>query len=240
MARATVRIALVGDYNPTVIAHVAIPKALELAGGALGRTVEPTWCGSAAVADWSTREFDRYDALWSVPNSPYKSMEGGLRAIRHARENNVPFLGTCGGFQYALIEYARNVLNIPEADHAESNPDARVPVISRMSCALVEKSGEVFFEPGSRIATIYGADRTVEEYHCRYGVNPAFEARLQTADLRVCGRDVERALRAVELPSHRFFIATLFQFERQALTGRVPVLVRALVEACANRAGSVR
>src|SRR5204862_344720 len=78
-----------------------------------------------------------FDAIWCVPNSPYASMEGALCAIRFARESGRPFLGTCGGFQHTIIEYARNVLGFHEADHAESNPAAALPLISRLACFLL-------------------------------------------------------------------------------------------------------
>ena len=100
----------------------------------------------------ATRVFG-FSGLWCVPTSPYRSMEGALLAIRYARESGVPFLGTCGGFQHAVIEYARNVLGWADAEHAETAPDAARAVISLLECPLVETSGVVRFVPGSRIAT---------------------------------------------------------------------------------------
>jgi CTP synthase (UTP-ammonia lyase) len=161
-------------------------------------------------------------------------MDGALRAIRYAREHNVPFLGTCGGSQHALIEYARNVLGLSEADHAETNAGAAVPLISRLSCALVEASGTIYLTPGSRVAAIHGAAETVEMYHCSYGLNPRHESLLLDGRLRITGRDEHGEARVVELSNHPFFIATLYQPERWALRGALHPLIDAYVEAAAR------
>src|SRR5881397_3066331 len=125
-----IRIGLIGDYDTRVKAHLAIPRALELASGGLERRVEPVWLATGELEGATERHLSLFDGLWCVPGSPYESMEGALRAIRFARERGVPFLGTCGGFQHALIEYARDVLGILDADHAESNPGAATQLIT--------------------------------------------------------------------------------------------------------------
>ena len=109
--------------------------------------------------------------MWSVPASPYKDMGGALSAIKFARENNVPFLGTCGGFQHAVIEYFRNVIGIKDADHLEVNPGTSTPVISPLSCSMVEKNGDIFFEDGTIVKKLYNTEKTNETYHCDYGFN---------------------------------------------------------------------
>ena len=117
---AAVRIGLVGDYSEDVRAHRAIPRAFQIvAERGHGPRVELTWLPTADLDQRNvSRRVDGLDALWCVPGSPYASMDGALSAIRHARETGLPFLGTCGGFQHALIEVARHVLGIAAADHA--------------------------------------------------------------------------------------------------------------------------
>jgi CTP synthase (UTP-ammonia lyase) len=161
-------------------------------------------------------------------------MDGALVAIRHARERRVPFLGTCGGFQHAIIEYARNVLGWVDADHAESSPEAALPVISPLACALVETTEKVNLFQGSRLAGIYGTPEIFEGYRCRYGLNPQFRQALLAGPLRAAADDATGDVRAVELDDHPFFIATLFQPERAALTGKRSPVVRAFVQACAT------
>jgi CTP synthase (UTP-ammonia lyase) len=226
-------IGLVGDYDAGVTAHQAIPRALALAASALGAPLESRWLptetidGDALLAP--------FDALWCVPASPYRSMAGALRAIRFARERPLPFLGTCGGFQHAVVEYARNVLGWADAEHAETAPDAARPVIAALVCSLVEITNKVRLLPGSRIAAAYGATEATEGYHCRYGLNEAFRETLVSGALRVTAEDEAGDIRALELEGHPFFVATLFQPERAALAGRLPPLVAAFSRAAVAR-----
>jgi CTP synthase (UTP-ammonia lyase) len=148
-------------------------------------------------------------------------------------ENSIPFLGTCGGFQHAVIEYARNVLGWQDAGHAETDSEGRM-VIAPLSCSLVETSAVVELRANTLIARAYGRESIEEGYHCRYGVDSAFAAELEQGDLRVTGWDEEGEIRAVELVTHPFFVATLFQHERHALDGRPAPLVQALLRAAAQ------
>lgn len=230
------RIALVGDYNDNVPAHVAIPRALDLARTALGVSVEWTWLGTEAVCGEgdARHTLAHHDGVWLVPGSPYRAMSGALEAVRHARESDIPFLGTCGGFQHAVIELARNVVGIRRADHAETSTAGSEDVIVPLACSLVEQRGSVSFTDGSRLAGIFGGRPSVEGYRCNYGVNADYRARLESARLRFTGFDESGDIRALELPSHRFFVGTLFQPERAALTGARHPLIEAFVRAVAS------
>jgi len=226
------RVGLIGDYNAAVPAHQAIPRALELAAAAVGNCrVEACWLSTDSLLNHLGTWLSGLDGLWCVPASPYASMEGALGAIRFARTECVPFLGTCGGFQHALIEYARDALGLAQADHTESNPDAALPLISRLSCSLVEQQGKIVLRDGSRIRRIYEQPEVIEMYHCNFGLNPAYEGMLTTGQLQFTGRDGAGEARVLELDGHPFFIGTLFQPERAALRGEVHPLIRAYVQA---------
>ncbi|GGA22902.1 CTP synthase C-terminal region-related (seleno)protein [Dyella nitratireducens] len=224
----TVHIGLIGDRDDGVVAHRAIPVALAMAAEATGVPVQLHWVGTETVGDGHALE--AFDALWCIPASPYRSMDGALTAIRHAREAQVPYLGTCGGFQHAVVEYARHVLGWADAEHAETAPDAARPVIVPLSCGLVEVRDTVKLLPGSRIAAIYQADEIEEGYHCRYGLGSGFREAIGDHPLRVAAVDEQDDVRALELDDHPFFIATLFQHERDALQGVCPPLVKAFVK----------
>lgn len=225
-------IALVGDYSPAVIAHRAIPIALELACRETSVEVDGEWVHTREIRD-ASRDLGRFAAVWVVPASPYENMEGALAAIRFARETKRPFLGTCGGFQHALIEFARNVVGLAPADHAETNPTGTTLVVAPLACSLVEKTGDVHFIAGSRLREIYGRETAREGYHCNYGVNPAHRAAFEHAGLCFTAFDNSGEVRATELPPavHPFFVGTLFQPERAALRGETPPLVRAFASA---------
>ena len=226
------RIGLIGDYNGAVTAHRAIPLALELAATSLRACqVETIWLPTETLAEDVAARMDGLHGLWCVPASPYASLEGALGGIRFARTKRVPFLGTCGGFQHALIEYARNVRGLAQADHSETNPAAALPLISRLSCSLVEQEGQIFLQAGSRIHQIYDRPEILEMYHCNFGLNPVYEALVATGQLQITGRDRAGEPRVLELNDHPFFIATLFQPERSALRGQVHPLIRAYVQA---------
>lgn len=227
------RIALIGDYDPQVIAHQAIPVALGLAAEHIRRPVDFEWLATDRIH--LDTPFDGFDGFWCVPASPYKSEAGALRAIRLAREQQRPFLGTCGGFQHAVLEFSRNVLGWADAEHGETSPDSSRAVLSPLTCSLVEAVDSIHLVPGSLIAKAYETSEIREGYRCRYGVNPQFERELLTHDLHAVGHDSAGDLRAIELKNHVFFVATLFQPERAALKGQLPPLVRAFVEACTEQ-----
>lgn len=229
-----IRIALVGDFNPSIAAHQAIPEALKLSAAQLGTEVVAEWIATDKVGSPAETLRD-FTAVWCSPGSPYASTDGALAAIRFVRETSRPFFGTCGGFQHAVIEYARNVLGMIDADHTETNPTAATPVISRLTCSLVEITGAVKLTDGSKVRAAYGAAEAAEGYHCNYGVNPAYEMLfVEPSALRVAARDTAGEVRAVELNGHPFFAGTLFQPERSALKGKVHPLITAFVAACAN------
>ena len=224
-------IALVGDFNPDVIAHKAIPLAIDDAAAVLELPVKYQWLATRDIK--SADALSGFDAVWVVPASPYQNAEGAFIAIRHARENSLPFLGTCGGFQHAIIEYARNVLGWEDAAHAETDTEGRM-VIAPLTCSLVEKSDAIELRPNTLIAKAYGRESIEEGYHCNYGIAPEFAAGLEAGPLRVTGWDEEGEIRAVELTTHPFFVATLFQHERNALAGQPAPLVHAFLRAAAN------
>ncbi|MDA8049520.1 MAG: hypothetical protein M0002_05875 [Rhodospirillales bacterium] len=239
----TVRIALVGDRNEAVVAHRAIPETLAPARTALGVALAWDWVPTARLGAEKIRAaaLAGTHGVWCVPASPYESMEGALAAIRLACEERKPFLGTCSGFQHALIEYLRNVQGWAAADHAESSPEAELGVIVPLACALTGAKGEITFLPDSLLARAYGSLRAGEEYNCSYAFNSASEALLAGSDLRFTAFDPEGEPRGFELSSHPFHVGTLFQPERSASSGRPHPLIMAFVAAAAaNTPANVR
>ncbi len=228
MRRRTV--ALVGDYSEKHTAHRAIPRALELARSVSGADFGWEWVATRSIGV-ASRDLAAYAAVWAVPASPYENTEGALGAIRWARETGRPFLGTCGGFQHALIEFARNAAAVADADHAETRPGGPSLVVTRLSCSLVEATGAVHFAKGSLLGTAYGGPSATEGYRCNYGFNAAYRPALEAAGLRFTAWDESGEVRGAELPRHRFFAGVLFQPERAALRGEVPPLVLAFVRA---------
>lgn len=225
----SIRIALVGDHDRAKLAHQAIPLALDLVTKTLNVDAEVFWVPSKLLAS-NVEILFQFQAIWCLPGSPYKSMIGVLNAIKFARENQIPFIGTCGGFQHTLIEYARHVLNLTESDHLETNPHTSLPLITPLSCSLEGTHGNIELKPGSQVATIYNHTQITEAFNCSYGVNPDYQHLLDST-LHITGVDEVGHARVVELKDHPFFIATLYQPERSAFTGISHPLIKAFIQA---------
>ena len=122
----------------------------------------------------------------------------------------MPVLGTCGGFQHVILEYARNVLDFGDAHHAEYDPYVSRLFISELACSLAGRTMEINLVPKSGIPAIYRRTRVLEQYYCNFGVNPEFVQILLESCLNVVGSDREGEVRIVSLSNHPFYYATLF------------------------------
>jgi CTP synthase (UTP-ammonia lyase) len=237
---ATPRLALVGDRSPHVRAHQRIRSVLDALRERDGLPLDAYWIGTGD-AGRDAAALAGFDGIWIVPGSPYESMAGAIAAARCARETPVPFLGTCGGFQHALLEFARDVCGVEAAGHAEYTPDGDDLLVVQLACSLVGHELPVTVTPGSLAERALGAERTVERYHCAYGLNPAYLDLLAAHGLRFTGRDGDGEVRIAELPDHPFFLATLFQPELAPGPRAHPMIVafaRAVAAHAAGRATS--
>ena len=222
------RVVIVGDYDARIHTHRAIDEALSHVRDAGRSDLAWRWLHTTAIDE---SDLASAHGVWLAPASPYQSMVGALHAIRIARERRIPFLGVCGGFQHAVIEFVRHRLGLVNADHAESSPDAPELAIVPLSCSLVGASGVVLLEDGSRLASIYGSTRIVEGYFCSYGLNADYAEAMDRAGLHIVGRDESGDSRAVELRDHPFFLATLFQPQLASRPGIPAPVVLAFVDA---------
>jgi hypothetical protein len=107
------------------------------------------WLHTSTLGGNLAERLSVYDGMWCVPASPYANTRGALDAIRFARQTGCPFLGTCGGFQHALLEYAEAIWGVRDAAHAALDPQAPNPVIAPLVCSLVEQTGQVRLVRGS-------------------------------------------------------------------------------------------
>ena len=160
-------IGIIGDFDAGNESHVATNEAIKHCGTALSAGIAFRWFGTEDVAEpGGTATLKEFSGLWIVPASPYKSMEGALLAIRTAREDGIPLLGTCGSFQHIILEFGRNVLGLADAQHGETDPHAARLLISRLACSLVGRSMTITLQPGSLVARLYGQEKVQEQYRC--------------------------------------------------------------------------
>ncbi|MET8144330.1 hypothetical protein ABZU32_28825 [Sphaerisporangium sp. NPDC005288] len=223
------RIALIGNRSSTTPAHACLDAFVP----SLDADVD--WVPSETIT--GPDSLGGYSGLWVIPGSPYASKDGVLLAIRLARETGIPYLGTCGGFQHALIEYARNVLGLSQADDVQYDPEAETPLITALCCSLVGETAPLYLSDGSRLASVFAhAEETVETFHCKYGLNPDYVDLIEQSSLVISGWDAEKAPRAIEIVDHPFFIGTLFQPELSSSPGSIHPLIEAFVAAAARHA----
>ncbi len=203
-------VGVIGDFNPNYDTHAMTNEAFHHSADSLGVGVEVEWLPTPTLARDAGKKMAKFDAFLCAPGSPYKSYEGALNGIRYARENDKPFVGTCGGCQHAIVEYARNVMGIKDAEHAEEHPDADTLFVTHLTCSLVGKTEEVKVVPGTRAAKVYGAKSIMERFYCNYGLNPEKRRDIEAAGLCISGHDNGGEVRILEIPKARFYFATLY------------------------------
>ena len=226
----TAKIALVGDRSPSVRAHGRIPLLLDALRRREGLVLDPYWIPSSEATD-----LEGFDGIWVVPGSPYSDPETVVAAIAAARLGEIPFLGTCGGFQHAILHLARDLAGIENAQHAEYGL-TETDVIVQLECSLVGHEGPITYAPGTLMARIAGVERSLERYHCSYGISPSYVEVLERAGVTFGAHDDDGAPRALELQDHPFFLGTLFQPELAGDGTRPHAVIRAFAEATTLRA----
>lgn len=203
------KIGIIGDYHPHYPSHRATEEALPHSCRLLGIPMESEWIPTASVLEQFDSHVSTYSGYWVAPGSP-ESVENVYHLIQYAREKQIPLIGTCGGFQHLLVEYARNSLQLIDAVHEEHNPQGEHLLINKLACSLVGQAGEVTFEQGSRLYRIYQRITALEQFRCNYGLNPEYQTLIENSQLRIVATGPSGEPRAVELSGHPFYIGTLF------------------------------
>jgi CTP synthase (UTP-ammonia lyase) len=233
------KLAIIGDFNPTSPTHIATNAAIGHSKKCLQVDLDAEWIPTDSIMGNISAITNKYQGFWIAPGSPYKSMEGVLEIIKYARLNNIPTLGTCGGFQHMVIEFARNVLGITDAEHAEYDPYASKLVVTPLTCSLVGKKLEInIIDKHSLTYKIFGADKIEEQYYCNFGLNPEYQAEIDRNGFKVVGSDENNEARILELRGHKFFIATLFVPQANSTPEQPNPMVTAFVRKVAQNGKS--
>lgn len=205
------KIAILGDYNPLFSTHIALNRSIRQVKRIFGTGIHFDWINTK---DFNFQKaFCRiYCGLWIAPGSPYKDMKNVLETITFVRQNNIPTLGNCGGFQHMVLEYARNVCGITEADHEETNPNAQDLLISKLSCSLVGKTNRLTItDKKSILYQIIKKEELSGRYFCTYGINDNYLSILKARGFKPTAISDEGKVHAFEIENHPFFLGTLFQ-----------------------------
>lgn len=218
-----IRIAMIGKYLDIgdfqlVDSYVSINEALKHAAANNDVKVEINWIDSKSFEDnpLSVEKLSNFDGILIPGGFGGSGVEGKMRAIRFARENNIPYLGLCFGLQLAVIEFARNVCGL-EANSTEIDPNTNHPVIDILPEQKEIKEKGATMRLGaypailreSNVKQIYQSDEVFERHRHRYEVNPVYHKILEDNGLVFSGMSPDgKLVEFIELPNHKFFIAT--------------------------------
>ena len=245
----TVRIGLVGKYVQLHDAYLSVTEALRHAGYRLGAKIEIEWIDSEGIFGENAEEaLSGLDGILVPGGFGDRGVEGMIRAARYARERGVPYFGICLGMQVAVIEYARNVAGIADANSGEFEPDCRSKVIDFMpgQSDEIDKGGTLRLgsypcavAPGSTMERCYGETLIHERHRHRYEVNNAYREKLQEHGLTLGGLSPDGLLvETVELTDRPFYLGVQYHPEFKSRPNRPHPLFLGFIAAAMERAGA--
>ncbi len=243
-AKKTVDIALVGKYVELHDAYLSVAEALSHAGFAFGTKINIHWVNSEDLEEHLgdiPKVFADVDGIVVPGGFGPRGVEGKIAAIRYARENKVPFLGLCLGMQCAVIEFARDVCGMTDANSSEFEPESQYPVIDLMADQedVTEKGGTMRLglypcklTPNTKARALYGEEIVYERHRHRYEVNNEFRQAMAEKGLVFAGTSPDnRLVEMIEVKDHPFFEATQAHPEFKSRPTRPHPLFRGFVEA---------
>ncbi|EJG9948952.1 CTP synthase [Campylobacter coli] len=246
-----VKIAFVGKYVDLKESYKSLTEAIIHAGAALDTRVELQWVDSEKLENLESAEaFKNVSGILVAGGFGYRGVEGKIKAINYARENKIPFLGICLGMQLALVEFARHVLKIEDANSSEFDDKCSNPIVYLID-EFMDASGkkqirtaktplggtmrlgsyECKVKPNSLLAKVYNNTKNIKERHRhRYEANPKYRKEFEDKGLIVSGES-EGLIEAVELNNHPFFLAVQFHPEFTSRLERVNPVICGFIKA---------
>ena len=242
-----VKIALVGKYAGLADSYVSMSEALRH-GGAMCKTKISIYYIEAEKFEENPKTIEKlreYNGIFVPYGFGPRGTEGKIMAIQFARENNIPFLGICYGFQLAVIEFARHVCGLKDANSTEINPKSPNPVIDLMPEQRgIEYKGatmrlgahKIIIKPNTIAYTLYKSKEVYERHRHRFEVNLDYLETLEKNGLVFSGRSADgRRMEILELPNHFFFFASQFHGEFKSRPGRPDPEYYGFVKACLDK-----
>ena len=245
----TVRIALVGKYVELHDAYLSVVEALYHAGYANGAAVTVEWVDSEHLTlETVDTKLGGVDGIILPGGFGVRGIEGMVLAARYARERNIPYFGSCLGMQIAVIEAARGLCGIADANSREFAPDGANCVIDLRpdQQGNIPKGGTMRLgaypcrvQPGTLLHRIYGQEAISERHRHRYEVNNDYRAALQEAGVCFSGLSPDgRLVEAMELPSHPFYVGVQYHPEFKSRPNRAQPIFRAFIAAALAKSES--
>ena len=238
----SVCIAIVGKYVQLQDAYLSVVEALRHGGLFHGRDVEIVWVDAETLRpDEIERQLQLADGILVPGGFGIRGIEGKILAVKHARENGIPYLGICLGMQVAVVEYARHMCGMAGANSSEFDPETPFPVIDLlpeqkdvedMGGTMRLGASPVKVVEGTRTYAAYGDGVVYERHRHRFEVNNVYRGQLVDAGLVVSGMTPdERLVEIIELTDHPFFVASQFHPEFKSRPTRPQPLFRDFVGA---------
>ncbi|OGM03200.1 CTP synthase [Candidatus Woesearchaeota archaeon RBG_13_36_6] len=242
-----VNIAICGKYTDLHDSYVSILESLIHAGANLGTKVNLSWIETTEIEQGKINVSDVLTGVNGViiPGGfGHRGAEGKIEVIRYLRENNIPFLGLCFGLQLAVVEFARNVCGIEDANSTEVDAKTAHPVIFIMpeqekvtnkGATMRLGSQKAMLKKGSLVQKLYKSDVAFERHRHRYEVNPKYHDMLQKNGMIFSGMSPDKQLvEFIELPKHKYFVATQGHPELKSRLERPAPLFYGFVKACVS------
>ena len=241
-----VNIAMCGKYTELPDAYKSVLEAFIHAGVENNARVNVSWVGTEDVRNDkdADRIFGKMDGILLLPGFGKRGSEGKILSCKYARENKIPFLGICLGLQCAVIEFARNVCGLKNANSTEFNKKTNYPVIDLMESqrAIKIKGGTMRLgaydcevDVGTKAYAAYGKKKISERHRHRWEVNNRYKDRLEKNGLRISGINLElNLIEIVELPDHPWYVAGQFHPELKSRVSKAHPLFREFIKASVN------
>jgi CTP synthase len=237
-----VRIGLVGKYVELQDAYISVVEAMKHAGFAFDADIEVKWINAEHVSEENVAEWlSDVDGVLVPGGFGDRGVEGKIAATAYARENNVPFLGICLGMQLATVEFARNILHLKDAHSSELNPQTPYPIIDLLPEQKdVEDLGGTLrlgLQPcklvhGTKAYEAYGQELVYERHRHRYEFNNEYREQFEAAGFIFSGTSPDgRLIEVIEIPDHKFFVASQFHPEFISRPHRPQPLFREFIKA---------
>jgi CTP synthase len=242
-----VKIALIGKYAGLTDSYVSMSEALRHGGAACKARVCVTYLEAEKFEQepQCISDLENFDGVFVPYGFGPRGTEGKIAAIKYARENDMPFLGICYGFQLAVIEFARNVCGLRDANSREINPNSPHPVIDLMpeqrgveykGATMRLGSHKVVLVPDTMAHGLYKCDEAYERHRHRFEVNLDYLESLKKNGLRFSGKSRDgRRMETLELASSYFFFASQFHGEFKSRPGRPSPEYYGFIRACVNK-----
>lgn len=242
----TVKVAIVGKYVKLEDSYLSVAESLRHAGFENNVKVEIDYVDSEEITSQNAEKILKpYHAILVPGGFGNRGIEGMIEAIKYARENNIPFLGICLGMQMAVVEFARNVLNLKDANSEEFAPESKNQVIHIMDEQknINNKGGTMrlgsypcVLKNGSKAQKLYGKEEITERHRHRYEYNNKYKEAMETAGLICSGTSPDgKLVEMVELNTHPYFIAGQFHPEFKSRPNRPQPLFVGLIKAAKNK-----